>query len=713
MRHICLVGAGSIARVHAEALRGLPGLAIVAVVDPSPGAARNLAEAFGVRRTHASVAEALAEGGIDAAHVLVPPDLHAAVALPFLAAGKSVLVEKPMAVSGAQCAELAAAAAAGGTQLGVNQNFIFHPAFARARALIAAGRFGRPRFVDCLYNVPLRQLAARAFGHWMFHEPGNILLEQAVHPLSQIAAIAGPIGTVRAIAGPPVAIGAGLDFYPSLTATLDCAALPAQLRFAVGQNFPFWQVSVICDDGVVVADILANRCYAHTRTRWLDVADGVYSGLRTAGAVAGSGLRNALDYGLSTLRLKPRSDSFFTGMQGSIAAFHAALDGGPAFMADAAFGTMLVETCERLRDDAFGAAAPAPALALAPKPAPLAVPLATPAVGEGRPDIAILGGTGFIGTATVRRSLAAGLRVAVMARSTRNLPADFADPRVTLQGGDIRDAVAVGRAIAGAPVVVNLAHGGGGANYAQIRAAMVGGAETVARAALAAGARRLVHVGSIASLYLGPQDAPITGATPPDPQAEQRGDYARAKAVADLMLLEMHAREALPVVILRPGLVVGEGTSPFHSGLGFYNAEQHCIGWNRGTNPLPFVLVEDVAEAILLAAKAPGIEGRCYNLVGDVRPTARAYIADLARATGRPLRFHPQWPEQLWAEEMAKWLVKRAGGRAVPLPPKRDIVSRGLLARFDCSDAKRDLGWHPVADPAVFAAQAIAIHAPT
>jgi nucleoside-diphosphate-sugar epimerase len=168
----------------------------------------------------------------------------------------------------------------------------------------------------------------------------------------------------------------------------------------------------------------------------------------------------------------------------------------------------------------------------------------------------------------------------------------------------------------------------------------------------------------------------------------------------------------LPVAILRPGLVVGEGTSPFHSGLGFYNAEQHCIGWNRGTNPLPFVLVDDVAEAILLAAKAPGIEGRCYNLVGEVRPTARAYLADLARATGRPLRFHPQWPEQLWAEEMVKWLIKRAGGRAVAPPPKRDIVSRGLMAHFDCTDAMRDLGWQPVTDPAVFAAHAIAIHAP-
>jgi nucleoside-diphosphate-sugar epimerase len=298
-----------------------------------------------------------------------------------------------------------------------------------------------------------------------------------------------------------------------------------------------------------------------------------------------------------------------------------------------------------------------------------------------------------------------------MARSTRNLPGLFADPRVALHQGDIRDGEAVARAIGRAPVVVNLAHGGGGGSFEAVRRAMVGGAETVARACLAGEVRRLVHVGSIASLYLGPQPGAVTGATPPDPEADRRADYARAKALCDRLLLDLRAREGLPVCILRPGLVVGEGGSPFHSGLGMFNNDQHCIGWNDGRNPLPFVLVEDVAEAILLAAGAEGVDGRCYNLVGEVRMSARDYVAALALALGRPLRFHPKRADALWAAELGKWLVKRAGGRAPPLPSRRDLLSRGLSARFDCADAQRDLGWRPVADPAVFAARAIAVHA--
>ena len=120
-------------------------------------------------------------------------------------------------------------------------------------------RSGKPNFVDCVYNVPLRQLAARQFGHWMFAAPVNLLLEQAVHPLSQIAALAGTIRDVAVQAGPAIELAPGVAFHASLDASLDCADLPAQLRFAVGQSFPFWQVTVVCDDGVAVADILANR----------------------------------------------------------------------------------------------------------------------------------------------------------------------------------------------------------------------------------------------------------------------------------------------------------------------------------------------------------------------------------------------------------------------------------------------------------------------
>lgn len=698
-RNVLLVGAGNIAAIHAEVLKGAASTRVAAVVDPNPTAAARLAETCGAGGAYRSIEEALAAGvEADAAHILAPPDLHAQLALPLLEQGCPVLIEKPMATSLAACDTLRTVARRSGAVLGVNQNFVFHPAFASLRRAIAERTYGRARFVDCLYNMPLRQLAARQFGHWMFHAPGNILLEQAVHPLSQIASLAGPVRQVSAIAGPATRIAPGVRLFQTTTASLTCETLPAQLRFAVGEGFPVWQVRVVCDDGLLVADMLANRFYAQGRTRWLEVVDNLVSGGRTAGAILGGAAGVAGDYALSALRLSPRGDGFFRSMKASIGAFHTALDDGARPECDGDFGGGVVRACEMIAEQAFGAASAAPS----PRPRRTA---------GGAVDVAVLGGTGFIGAETVRALLADGARVSVLARSIRNLPELFEGDAVDLHQGDIRDALAVREAIGGAPVVVNLAHGGGGASFDQVKAAMVGGAEIVARACLAAQVRRLVHVSSIAALYLGKRHEVVTGATPPDPSPEARTDYARAKALCERMLYEMHAGQGLPVCVLRPGLVVGEGASPFHSGLGLFNNEQHCVGWNAGRNPLPFVLVQDVAQAILLATRAPHVEGRSYNLVGDVRPSARSYIAELARATGRPLRFHASQPAILLGQDFGKWLIKRVGGRRPARPSWRDLMSRGLVATFDCDDAKRDLGWRPVADRAEFLRLAIEAHA--
>jgi predicted dehydrogenase/nucleoside-diphosphate-sugar epimerase len=690
MRRVGLIGAGFIARIHADVLQSLPGVRVTAVVDPLQTAAADLARRAEGAQAFNSAADALAADAFDCAHVLVPPPVHSEAALPLLQAAKPVLMEKPLAATAADCTSLIETAARSRTAIGVNQNFLYHPAFVRLRDLVAERKLGKPSFVGCIYNVPLRQLMARQFGHWMFATPVNLLLEQAVHPLSQIAALAGDVQEIEARVGPVVEFASGVRFHASLDASLGCADLPAQLRFAVGQSFPFWQVSVVCDDGVIVADMQANRVVRYGRTRWMEALDGLASGTVTAASILRASCRNFTRYTAATLHLARRNDAFFQSMRASIAAFHAALDAGAAPPIDGRFGAMLVAACERMA----GTANP-------PTPARLLPSRTTNAAC----DVAVLGGTGFIGTHLVRRLIASGARVAVMARSVRNLPAAFSHDLVSLHAGDMRDPGAVAAAIGSAPVVINLAHGGGGTSWEEVRESMLGGAEVIGRACQG---RRLIHIGSIAALYLGPQAAPVTGATQPDPRADERSDYSRAKAMTDRMLLGI---QGLDVCILRPGLVVGEGGTPFHSGLGFFNNEQHCIGWNAGRNPLPFVLVEDVADAIVRAARKDGLSGRCYNLVGDVRPSAREYIAALAEALQRPLKYHPQSVGLLFAQECAKYLLKRATGRDAAPPSRRDLLSRGLMATFDCDDAKRDLGWSPVADWSRFRERAILVHA--
>lgn len=694
MRRVVFVGAGTISQVHAEVLRDIRNVELHGVIDRSESAAKALAERWGVSRVFGSAEEAIRSGEVDCVHVLTPPDAHAAAALPFLDAGIPTLIEKPLAANRAECEILLAAAGRSHITLGVNQNFVHHPAFVRLRRLLVERRLGGLRFVSCLYNVPLRQITTRQFGHWMFRKPVNMLLEQAVHPLSQVVVLAGRAEETLSMTGSSIDTFPGLPFPASFGLLVRCNRSLAELRVAVGQSFPFWQITAICDDGVAIADIAYNRLFSYKRTRWLEAVDNLVSSAPTAASILYDSLRNAVQYVSSTARITSRKDPFFQSMRGSIVAFHQALDVDAVPELDGDFGAHLVAICEE-----------------ATRAVPAFRPKAAPVATSGRYEVLVLGGTGFIGRHVVERLLANGYRVGVMARNPRNLGSPFDDARVVLLQGDARCGADVDRAIGAARIVVNLAHGGGHGSYSEVRAAMVGTAEAVARACLAHRIERLVHVGSIAALYLGPQDRPVTGSTPPDPQAHRRADYARAKAECDRLLLGMHAAEGLPVCILRPGVVIGNGGVATHGALGLFNNEQHCIGWNAGRNPLPFVLVEDVADAVFLASTAPGAVGHSYNLVGDVRLTAREYIAELAQALGRPIRFHPKSPNILWLQELGKWLVKTATGRRAPMPARRDLLSRGLAAAFDCGDAERALGWRPTADRARFIERGIRIHA--
>ena len=104
---------------------------------------------------------------------------------------------------------------------------------------------------------------------------------------------------------------------------------------------------------------------------------------------------------------------------------------------------------------------------------------------------------------------------------------------------------------------------------------------------------------------------------------------------------------------------------------------------------LPFVLVQDVAAALVRGIQAPGIEGRSYNLVDVPLLTARDYLDQLQRLSGTTLdvRYRPIF--QFYLTDLTKWLVKLLvhhpdRGR---IPSYHDWESRTQKAVFDCSRA--------------------------
>jgi nucleoside-diphosphate-sugar epimerase len=226
-------------------------------------------------------------------------------------------------------------------------------------------------------------------------------------------------------------------------------------------------------------------------------------------------------------------------------------------------------------------------------------------------------------------------------------------------------------------------------------------------ACLSADIRRAVHISSIHALNMGARTT-LDSRAPVNTRSGETEPANLAMALSEIRLLAAYEEDRLPVCILRPGLMAGEGSPLFPAPVGELVNGRHCLGWNRGAKPLPFVLAEDVAGACVSAAFAPDVNGRCFNLVGDVRLSAREYVEELAKALGRPLVFHPRSTKRIYAEQLRNWLLDR--GDETARPSLAILRSRAMRATLECMDAKRLLGWTPVSDRETFITKAIHVH---
>jgi nucleoside-diphosphate-sugar epimerase len=325
---------------------------------------------------------------------------------------------------------------------------------------------------------------------------------------------------------------------------------------------------------------------------------------------------------------------------------------------------------------------------------------------SGTDHVVVIGGTGFIGSRLVQLHLDSGNSVTVVSRSGGS----SAVPGLNYVRGEAADEQAMRSVIEGASIVYHLAIGGG-RTWASYQRDFVDSTRFVAQACGDFGVKRLVYASTSAALYLGDRKR-LTEADGHDPKPETRSYYSRAKILAERVLMDFHAKNALPVVIMRPCIVVGRGGFLSHGGLGVWATDTWCVAFGKGRHPLPFVLVQDVAQALFSAASAPGIDGLSFNLAGDVRPSASEFVSWCAERSLRQFHFQPTSHAWIYALSLGKWTIKAVGRMAGRLPSFRDIKSAGMYSDIDCSAAKRLLGWRPNADLEYFIQEAIDSHLP-
>jgi predicted dehydrogenase len=147
-----LVGLGQISVPHlAGYASAADRIRVVAVCDTDGERARAVAERLGAR-AYTELDKLLADDAVGSVDLALPHHVHFPAASAALAAGKHVLVEKPMAPTAALCRELIAQADAAGLSLGVAENTRFVAAYQAVERLVRAGAIGEPRLVRTLIS---------------------------------------------------------------------------------------------------------------------------------------------------------------------------------------------------------------------------------------------------------------------------------------------------------------------------------------------------------------------------------------------------------------------------------------------------------------------------------------------------------------------------------------------------------------------------------
>jgi NADH dehydrogenase len=248
--------------------------------------------------------------------------------------------------------------------------------------------------------------------------------------------------------------------------------------------------------------------------------------------------------------------------------------------------------------------------------------------------VVVFGGSGFVGRYVVKRLAAAGVPVRVACRDVER--AKFLKPmgavgQVSLMQTNIRYPETVATACEGMDAAVNLVGILSEFGAQQFEAVQAEGADTIAKAAAAAGVSTMVHVSAIGA------------------NADSDSVYAQTKAAG-----EAAVRAAIPAAtILRPSVVFGPEDEFFNrfADLGRYAPALPLI--DGGKNRMQPVYVGDVADAICKALTDPACAGQTYELGG---------------------------PDVMTMKEIMEYTLEQAGQKRLLLPLPSVIAS--FKARF-------------------------------
>ena len=296
--------------------------------------------------------------------------------------------------------------------------------------------------------------------------------------------------------------------------------------------------------------------------------------------------------------------------------------------------------------------------------------------------VLVTGGRGLLGSATVAELRRRGHEVTTFQRSPSGNSQEVL--------GDVTDASAVQRAVAGNEAVVHLAAKVSMAGaWEEFLATNVHGTSNVIDACRAEGVTRLVHVSSPSVAHAG-QPLFGVGAQPADPE-NVRGHYARSKAMAEIIALEANSPE-LAITAIRPHLVWGPGDAQLVERIIDRARSGRLFLIGLGQSLIDTTYVDNAADALACAVEqCPG--GRAFVVSNGEPRTVAEVVARIAQAGGAKIRGRVPYA----VAYAAGMVVERVWGDRAIDPPVTTFLAEQLTTAhwFDQRETQAALQWTP------------------
>jgi len=661
-----LVGAGHISEFHARAVQRVPNARLVGITDVVPSRAADLAARHGLPDVFPTM-EAMIGKGVDVIHILTPPESHALLAIAALKNGCHVLVEKPLAMNAEEVDSIFDAAAAAQKSVCVNHSLLYDRFVLKALRLVHSGAIGVPLTFDYFRSSEYPPYKG---GPLPIHyrSGGYPFLDQGVHALYLAESFLGAIEDVNTHFG--TYGGDSNLLYDEWRVAAKCQHGTANIQISWNvRPLQSWFV-VQGTKGVLRANLFA-MWVTHGRQLPLPKAPA-----RALLAMC-EGLSICAQVPANIVRFATKKIVQYDGLHSLVAAFYRALHTGEPMPVAKEQARSTVYWTKRVSQEADAAK----------------LKFQAQFQSEGRAKVLVTGATGLIGRHLVRQLLQEGDSVRIFVR--RQPPADFMnDANIEVFLGDLGDPAAVDRAVAGTDIVYHLGAAMKGSAHDHERGTVCG-TQNIVDSVLRHGVQRLVYVSSLSCLYAAAPDrgAVVTEDWPLEPFPTKRGAYTQAKTEAEKIVCDAVRHRHLRAVLLRPGRVFGPGMTILTTEVARRIGNFFVILGN-GTHELPLVYVEDVVNAIVLAAENSEFDGSVFHIVDRTRITQNQLVGDYILKNGKTAKVIHLPVAILYTLAAGLEVLSKVLNRSAPLSIYR---VRSALARlqFDCSRAEKEIGWQP------------------